>query len=280
LAGLSSARRPYVCQDCQRELTDASNFRPHMVVVHKKNTDGSDADDATITRFKGYVQKGSCAKPTKTKQTKKTATDDPIPSAASATAADEPIPCTSAMATATRRQRRPKESVAAKSESTTTSSAGSVVNVAEDLEMSSSSDDSSNDFFVDMTDEEGVANAPIIGTQSTTRSPTERVPTRPSRVVTPRSRVAKLEAPTVVHQPSPTAPAAKRRRLELAPSVLAQRVMANPHKSSRDLVGDLASKYSWTPAAQRDRVNVIRGMRAMAAAFSARIRRRLPLNRT
>ena len=45
-------------------------------------------------------------------------------------------------------------------------------------------------------------------------------------------------------------------------------------------MSDLSSKYSWTPVAQRDRVNVGRGMRAMAAAFSTRIRRRLPLNRT
>ena len=72
----------------------------------------------------------------------------------------------------------------------------------------------------------------------------------------------------------------KRRRLELAPSVLAQRVIENPRQTSRDLVGDLASRYSWTPVEQKDRVNVVRGMRAMAAAFSARIRRHLLLNRT
>jgi len=137
-----------------------------------------------------------------------------------------------------------------------------------------------NDLFIDITDEEEAVSAPIVETQPTTRSTTERKPTRPMPVVTPRVRVAKREVPTVVQQPPPTAPAVKRRRLELAPSVLAQRVIVNPHKSSRDLVGDVASKYSWTPAEQRDRVNVIRGMRAAAAAFSARIRRRLPLNRT
>ena len=65
----------------------------------------------------------------------------------------------------------------------------------------------------------------------------------------------------------------------MAPSVLAQRVIAHPEKTSRDIVGDLAAKYSWTPIEQRDRVNVVRGMRAMAAAFSARIRRKLPLSR-
>ena len=46
-------------------------------------------------------------------------------------------------------------------------------------------------------------------------------------------------------------------------------------KDNRD-----ASRYSWTPVEQRDRVDVVRGMRAMAAASSARIRRRLPLTRT
>jgi len=62
--------------------------------------------------------------------------------------------------------------------------------------------------------------------------------------------------------------------------LLAQQVIANPAKSSRDLVGDLSTRYSWTPTEEHDRVNVVRGMRAMAAAFSGRIRRRLPLNRT
>ena len=147
--------------------------------------------------------------------------------------------------------------------------------------MEISSDDSSNDFFVNITDEEGTAGAPIAETQPTVRAPTERKPTRPMPVSTPRVRAAKKESPTNVQQLPPTTfAAAKRRRLELAPSVLAQRVIMNPHKSSRNLVDDLAFKYSWTPMEQRDRVNVVRGMRAMAAAFSARIRRRLPLNRT
>ena len=60
---------------------------------------------------------------------------------------------------------------------------------------------------------------------------------------------------------------------------MAPSVIAHPEKTSRDIVGDLAAKYSWTIIEQRDRVNVVRGMRAMAAAFSARIRRQLPLNR-
>jgi len=66
----------------------------------------------------------------------------------------------------------------------------------------------------------------------------------------------------------------------MAPPVLAQWVIANPTKSSRDIVDDLATTYSWISTEQRDRVNVVRGMRAMPAAFSARIRRQLPLNRT
>jgi len=66
----------------------------------------------------------------------------------------------------------------------------------------------------------------------------------------------------------------------MAPSVLAQQVIANPAKSSRDLVDDLSTRYGRTPTEQRDRFNVVRGMRAMAAAFSGRIRRRLPLNWT
>jgi len=66
----------------------------------------------------------------------------------------------------------------------------------------------------------------------------------------------------------------------MAPSVLAKRVIAQLEKSSKDIVQGLASHYSLTPIEQRDRINDVRGMRAMAAAFSARIRRQMPLNRT
>jgi len=258
--GLPPARRPYVCPDCQRELSDASNLRWHRIVVHQRNDDGSVADEATVARFKGYTRRGTRAQPT------------------TVTATGEPIPSTSAGLTEPRRQHRSKD-IVKREESTTTSSSATSIDIAKDLEVSS--DDSSNDFFVDITDEEGTAGTSIAEIQPTVRAPTERKPTRPMPITTPRVRAAKKESPTNVRQLPPTTfAAAKRRRLELAPSVLAQKVIMNPNKSSRDLVDDFASKYSWSPMEQRDRINVIRGMRAMAATFSARIRRRLPLNRT
>ena len=164
-------------------------------------------------------------------------------------------------------------------ESTTDGKPVPTFNVADDLILLSSLDnDSADDFFVDVNDEEAVANVPNTGATPTTRSPTVRVPTCPLPVAAPHQRVAQLQVTTVICPPAPTAPVAKLRRLEMAPSVLAQRVIANRTKSSRDIVSNLAAKYSWTPTEQRDRVNVV--MRAMAAAFSARIHRQLPLNPT
>ena len=263
--GLTPAHHPYVCTECQRELASVANFRRHMIAQHGKKPDGSAADEATIERYKKRTGGSARAKPTA-----KTGADRPAPFA-STTPTDEPTPFTSAMATTSRPKRLPTKS-------TTASSSAFSVSIAKDLEISSSTDDSSNELFIDITDEE--PDKPVVESRPTVLSPTERKPTRPTPVLTPRVRVAKREAPPVVQPPLATAPTVKRRRLELAPSVLAQRVIENPRRTSRDLVSDLASRYSWTPVEQRDRVNVVRGMRAMAAAFSARIRRRLPLNRT
>ena len=151
-------------------------------------------------------------------------------------------------------------------------STATLSDVADDLAQSTSTSrpaseaGSTDDMFVDITDEEVAAETDL---------PTSRVPTRPLPAAAPHlRRVGRLEAEDAVAvRPPPTSvPTVQRRRLEMAPSVLAQQVIANPAKSSRDLVGDLTARYSWTPTEQRDRVNVVRGMRAMAAAFSGRIR--------
>ena len=38
--GLPTARRPYVCPECQKELSDVSNLRRHRIVLHRRNDDG------------------------------------------------------------------------------------------------------------------------------------------------------------------------------------------------------------------------------------------------
>jgi len=71
-----------------------------------------------------------------------------------------------------------------------------------------------------------------------------------------------------------------RRRLQMAPSVLAKKVKAHPELSSTALADHLAGKYSWTPEERRGHVNTIRGMRAMQGLVCTTIRRILPMNRT
>jgi len=181
-----------------------------------------------------------------------------------------------------RRQRQPKsvEIVESSPSPSAFKRTATTSDVADDLALSTSTSrptseaGSTDDMFVDITDEEAATEINL---------PTSRVPTRPLPVAAPHlRRVGRREAEdaVAVRPPATSVPTAKRRQLEMAPSVLAQQVIANPAKSSRDLVGNLSTRYSWTPTEQRDRVNVVRGMRAMAAAFSGRIRRRLPLNRT
>ena len=70
-----------------------------------------------------------------------------------------------------------------------------------------------------------------------------------------------------------------RRRKELAPSVLAKLVAGMPNKSSEQIATELAAQYSWTTAEKRQRINVIRGMRAAERNLCTKIRRSLPFNR-
>ena len=222
-----------------------------MAVVHKKNSDGTDADKATIAWYTRYTERG-------VRGDIQSTTDVPATSRAMA---DEAQPSTSAVATApTKRRRRSTKPAAAAFETPESQPTDVPFDLADDLIPSTSLSDA-DDYIVDVTDED----------------PADAQMTRP---VPPPRRVAEIQAAAVTRPTAPTVPAAKRRRLEMAPSVLAQPVIANPDKRSRDVVEDLANRYSLTPVEQRDRVNVVRGMRTMAAAFSTRIRRPMPLNRT
>jgi len=154
-AGLTPARHPYVCTECRRELSTIASFRRHMIAQHGKNLDGSDADEATIAKYKKRTGGSARVKPTA-----KTGADRPAPFA-STTLTDEPTPSTSAMAATSHQKRRPNES-------TTASSSGTSVSIAKDLEISSSTEDSSNDFFIDITDEE--PDKPIVESQPTERT--------------------------------------------------------------------------------------------------------------
>ena len=136
-AGLPVARRPHVCQECRRQIEDVSNFRRHMAIVHKKNVDGTDADAATVSRFSQYANRGPRTR------AQSTADAQPTPDAN----ADDPRPSTSARSSIpTRRRRRPPKSIAVVPESPTmsptdTQPAATLLDVADDLILSSSSTD-------------------------------------------------------------------------------------------------------------------------------------------
>jgi len=165
-----------------------------MAAVHRKNTDGTDADDATVNRYSRYVKRGVRDK------TRSTTDVSTTP----ATAADDPQPSTStAAAVPMKRRRRTKKSVVVVSGSRKKESPTKPFNVADNLALSSSDDaDSSDDYFADVTDEE------------LTDSPTSSKPTRPLPVATATRRVDGIYAAAVARPAAPTAPAAKRGRLE------------------------------------------------------------------
>ena len=107
-----------------------------------------------------------------------------------------------------------------------------------------------------------------------------RKPTRPRNpscrriTSTFNSATEPIRLPKLVRAPH------SKRRLEIAPSVLAKKVAEGHDKSSTQLAEQLGTEYSWTSEERRQKVNVIRGMRAMERQLSTKIRRSLPLNRT
>ena len=66
----------------------------------------------------------------------------------------------------------------------------------------------------------------------------------------------------------------------MAPSVLAKKIADGHSQSSMQLTEQLGAEYSWTGEERCQKVNVIRGMRAMERAqLCTKIRRSLPLHR-
>ena len=66
----------------------------------------------------------------------------------------------------------------------------------------------------------------------------------------------------------------------MAPSVLVKKIAGGHSQSSMQLAEQLGAEYSWTGEERRQKVNVIRGTRAMERQLCAKIRRSLPLQRT
>ena len=104
-----------------------------------------------------------------------------------------------------------------------------------------------------------------------------RKPTRPSL---PSSRKVRrvISAPPKMTENISAGPS--KRRLEMAPSVLAKKVAHRHGQSSRKIADELASKYGMPAQERRMNENIIRGMRAAQRHLCSRIRRHLPLNRT
>jgi len=104
-----------------------------------------------------------------------------------------------------------------------------------------------------------------------------RKPTRPSLPVCRRVSTA-ISAPPKLSTSTQEGP--RKRRLEMAPSILAKKVALRHHKSSREIAEELASSYGMPATERHASENIIRGMRAAQRQFCERIRMSLPLNRT
>jgi len=104
-----------------------------------------------------------------------------------------------------------------------------------------------------------------------------RKPTQPSLPVCQRVRAA-VSAPPKTSTSVRTGP--NKRRLKMAPSVLAKKVACRHHKSSREIAEELSSSYGMKETERRMNENIIRGMRAAQRQFCQHIRKNLPLDRT
>ena len=69
-----------------------------------------------------------------------------------------------------------------------------------------------------------------------------------------------------------------KRRMELAPSVLAKSVASRPNQSSKKIAEELAATYGMPIPERRNNENIIRGMRAAERNLCAQLRRTLPFN--
>ena len=101
---------------------------------------------------------------------------------------------------------------------------------------------------------------------------------------TPFKTKRKSSLPPVVRplpktSPKQTEVISSRRRKEMAPSVMAKIVAKRTGETSDEIADDLASRYSWTPEEKRNRINIIRGMRAAERNLCMNIRRSLPMRR-
>ena len=95
----------------------------------------------------------------------------------------------------------------------------------------------------------------------------------------PKQKVLSEPLPTLKPSKDVSKYMSTRRKKEMAPSVMAKLVTKMPNESSDQIAAKLAERYGWTPEERRQRMNIIRGMRAAERQMCIRIRRGLPFRR-
>ena len=257
------AVKPYSCYECGRQFGQSTGLTRHLGLVHRRKPDGTDIDDATYKKLSKWSKRG------------KRSTSRSTESAAGPSAESSAGPSI-----------KPKGSTSAKSKEPDSDSSDDyfiTVDTAEDVSMKEP----------DCGDEPDQPDSPLppspkpslqvrrlrsISGPDPETDVTRRKTTRPAKPYHGKVKpVRKVESIQPLLPPPRTT---SKRRLQLAPSVMAKKVLRNHHLSGTQLAEQFGAEFHWTPEERRQHINIIRGMRAMQNYMCARIRCGLPFRRT
>jgi len=255
------ATKSFVCDVCQNEFGQSTNYNRHLGLIHRLNRDGSAIDGATYAKYAAYSQRGKRQ-----------------PKAAELAGSVSTTESTVTRPKKTRKPRSRKHQFVQSDSSSSSDEFWVVVSEAEaDYE-----DESASYAEPDQPDspmETEPKSSLIRRTETLEIDVTKRRPTRPQKPSV--RRISTTARPMHEADPLPkTVRPPSKRRLEIAPSFLAKKIAERHDQSSLPLAAELGDGYSWTGEEKRQKTNIIRGMRAMERLMCVRIRQSLPLNQT
>ena len=255
------ATKRFVCDVCQKEFGQSTNYNRHLGLVHRLNRDGSAIDGATYAKYAAYSQRGQRQ-----------------PKAAKSAGSVNTTESMVARPKKTRKPRSRKHQFVQNDSSSSSDEVWVVISEAEsgyEDELASYAEPDQPDLPMETEPKSSL----IRQTETLEIDATKRRPTRPQKPSI--RRISTTARPMHEADPLPkTVRPPSKRRLEIAPSVLAKKIAERHDQSSLQLATELGDSYSWTGEERRQKTNIIRGMRAMERLMCARIRQSLPLNRT
>jgi len=253
--GLPPAVKEFRCSICSATLKRKPSWVRHMLVRHKKNPDGTEADPLRIQQYTRFGQNTAADKHRRAEQRAQAVPDQPPVSIVTITK-DHP----------SKRKGRKHEQPAA---------------------YPAPDSPDSELVYPDTTSLVPPAkpgkDKPVPGPSRQTDPAEEACIRKPCRPMKPVCRrVKRLVAPPIIALPKRpvTQSPAKRRVRILTPGKLAKIVSRRVHVKPSLIAEEIAERYAMTPEQRRATTNQIIAMRALQRRVSTDIRKKLPVRRT